>query len=171
MTPPQPSETVTSRLRGMLDGVGVTYRHLVHESTPTSEDSARVRGEPLEVGGKALVMKADGRFLLLVISAARRLESKRLKKALKARSLRFVSREELQELTGLVPGSVPPFGRPLLELDLLVDASVLEQERIAFNAGSMTESIIMATSDWRSVACPLEVLEVSSDPPSTPPEG
>lgn len=170
LTEPLPVQTVTARLRAMLDERCLVYRHLVHDSTPTSEDSARVRGEPLEVGGKALVIKADGRFLVIVISAARRLDSKRLKKLLKAKSIRFVTREELHERTGLVPGSVPPFGRPLLELDLLVDASVLAQERIAFNAGSMTESIIMSTSDWRSVACPLEILEVSSEPSPTAPK-
>ena len=155
----------------MLDEHGVTYRHLRHEPTPTSQDSARVRGEPLEVGGKALVLKVDGRYVVLVISAACRLDSKRLKKLLKARSMRFVTPEELLELTGLVPGSVPPFGRPLLELDLLADASVLARDRIAFNAGSLTESIIMATSDWRSISRPLEVIEVSMEPPATPIDG
>jgi len=162
---------VTSRLRAMLDEHGVTYRHLSHEPTPTSQDSARVRGEPLEVGGKALVLKVDERFVVLVISAACRLDSKRLKKFLKARSMRFATPEELLELTGLVPGSVPPFGRPLLDLDLFADASVLAQERIAFNAGALTESIIMATSDWRSISRPLEVIEVSMAPPATPFDG
>lgn len=171
MSHAQPDTTLTARLRALLDEEGISYRHLRHEPTPTSEDSARVRGEPLEVGGKALVVKADGRFLVVVISAARRLDSKRLKKHLKAKSMRFVTPEELFELTGLVPGSVPPFGRPLLELDLLVDASVLGRERIAFNAGSLTESIIMSTSDWQSTSKPLEVIEVSSDAPPMHPGG
>ncbi|MAB29601.1 MAG: hypothetical protein CMJ53_10075 [Planctomycetaceae bacterium] len=168
MLHPESAPSVTTRLRIMLDEHDVAYRHLRHEPTPTSEDSARVRGEPLEIGGKALVLKVDGRHVVLVISAARRLDSKRLKKHLKARSMRFVTPEELLELTDLVPGSVPPFGRPLLELDLLADVSVLAHERIAFNAGSLSESIIMSTSDWQAVSRPQALLEVSSEPPATP---
>jgi len=65
----------------------------------------------------------------------------------------------LKSLTGLVPGAVPPFGRPILErpileLDLYVDRSILENERIAFNAGSLTDSIIMNTKDYIMIANP-----------------
>ena len=145
----------------MITEQGCAHRHLHHAPTPTSEDSARVRGEPLEVGGKALVLKVDEAFILLVLSAARKLDSKRLRKTLGARKVRFASREELHELTGLVPGSVPPFGTPLLPLPLLVDQSVLENERIAFNAGSLEESIIMSVEDWRACAAPSRVVEVT----------
>jgi len=51
--------------------------------------------------------------------------------------LRFASREELLELTGLVPGSVPPFGRPILPFPLYVDTGIAANDRIAFNAGSL----------------------------------
>ena len=137
------------------------HRHLRHEPTPTSEESARVRGEPIEIGGKALVFKAGDRFLLFVVSAARRVDSKRLRKAGGARGIRFASRDELHELTGLVPGSVPPFGRPILDLDLVVDESVLANDRIAFNAGSLTESVIMSTRDWLEIAAPDLVVDVA----------
>ena len=55
------------------------------------------------------------------------------------------------DLTGLVPGSVPPLGRPILDLDLYVDASVRANDRVAFNAGSLTDSIIMTTDDYFSL--------------------
>ena len=122
-----------------------------------------MRGEPLEVGGKALVLKVDDRFIVLVISAARRLDSKRLRKALAARSVRFASREELEELTGLVPGSVPPFGEPLLPLELVVDRSVMENERIAFNAGSLRDSVVMPRAEWVACASPSRVVDVSAE--------
>ena len=155
------SSALTTRILALITARGCFHRHLRHEPTPTSEDSARVRGEPLEVGGKALVLKVDETFLLLVLSAARKLDSKRLRKTLGARKVRFASREELHELTGLVPGSVPPFGSPLLPLPLVVDQSVLENERIAFNAGSLEESIVMSVEDWQACAVPTRVVEVT----------
>ena len=57
---------------------------------------------------------------------------------------RFLRPEELLARTGLVPGSVPPFGPPILPFELFIDASILAQPRIAFNAGSLRDSIIMS---------------------------
>ncbi len=132
-----------------LDAHGAAYRSLRHEPTRTSQDSARVRGEPMEIGGKSLVLKAADRFILLVISAARRANSKSLRTALGVRRLRFATPAELLELTGCVPGCVPPFGRPIVPLPLLVDTSILGNDRIAFNPGSLTDSVIMARADWQ----------------------
>ncbi|HVP11160.1 MAG TPA: hypothetical protein VMV94_08255 [Phycisphaerae bacterium] len=44
--------------------------------------------------------------------------------------------------------------RPSLLFDLFVDSSILENERIAFNAGSLTNSIIMNVQDYLHVAHP-----------------
>ena len=145
-----------------LDDAGVVYRHLEHAATTTSQASADLRGEPLEIGGKSLLLKAGGEFRLLVLSAALRAGSKELRRALGVRRIRFATAEELQELTGLVPGCVPPFGRPILPLPLLVDRSTLTQERIAFNPGSLTHSIVLATRDWRSVVDIERVVDVGT---------
>jgi prolyl-tRNA editing enzyme YbaK/EbsC (Cys-tRNA(Pro) deacylase) len=60
-------------------------------------------------------------------------------------------------MTGLVPGSVPPFGRPILPFDLYVDDSIPANDRIAFNAGTLTDSIIMSVPDYLRVARPTDV--------------
>lgn len=57
-------------------------------------------------------------------------------------------------MTNLVPGSVPPFGSPILPFDLFVDNSIVQNEKIAFNAGSLTDSIIMEVKDYLVVALP-----------------
>lgn len=141
-------------LRQYLDAAGVTYRHLTHGPTRTSEESAAARGEPLEVGAKALLLKVDGGFAVHVLSAARKLDSGAVKRHHGAKSVRFATPEELLSMTGLVPGSVPPFGRPLLPLDLYVDAAIGALPRVAFNAASLTESIIMSAKDYLRVAQP-----------------
>jgi hypothetical protein len=47
--------TVLESIRALLTREGVTFRELHHAPTRTSEDSAKARGEPLEIGGKALL--------------------------------------------------------------------------------------------------------------------
>jgi len=146
--------TVMEKIHELLDREGVDYEAMHHEPTPTSQDSARVRGQPLETGGKALVMKVDDRFCVFVISAACKLDSKKVRRHLGGRKCRFATPEELMELTGLVPGSVPPFGRPILDLKLYCDLSVTRRDRVAFNAGSLTDSIIILVEDYLRAAKP-----------------
>jgi Ala-tRNA(Pro) deacylase len=142
------------RIVAWLEQSRVVYRVVHHQPTRTSAESARARGEDISVGGKAIVMKVDDRFLLFVLSAALKVDTKSVREHFKARSIRFATSEELLGLTGLVPGSVPPFGRPILDLDLFADESVRRNEKIAFNAGSLTESIIMPTTDYLELARP-----------------
>ena len=151
-------ETVYDRLVGLLREAGVEFREVRHEPTLTSADSARARGEPLGVGAKALLLKCDGAFRLVVLPADRKLGSKLVKQALGVRDVRFATREELLELTGLVPGSVPPFGEPLLPFPLYADRDVgVRFPRVAFNAGDLCRSVIMAAADWELVARPRRI--------------
>ena len=143
---------VFEKIKAMLDAAQVGYRVVEHEETRTSEESARARGEELRVGGKALLVKADDGFHIAVLSADRKLDSRALQTLLHSRKIRFATAEELLELTGLVPGSLPPFGRDVLPFALHIDRSVLQNERIAFNAGSLRHSIVMNTSDYLAIA-------------------
>jgi len=145
---------VFDAIRGRLDGRGIAYRLVHHEPVQTSEQAAAARGEDLAIGGKAVLMKVDDAFILFVLSAARKIDSKMVKQYFGAKKLRFATPEELQEQTGLAPGSVPPFGRPILPFELIVDYSILENDTIAFNAGSLTDSIILSVEDYLRVADP-----------------
>ena len=138
-------------IRDWLRHNEVGFREVHHEATRTSEESAQARGEELKVGGKALLIKVDTTFRLFILSAARKLDSGAIKTRFGARKTRFATPEELLEMTGLVPGSVPPFGRPVLPFRLSIDPSVFENDRIAFNAGSLTDSIILQIADYRGL--------------------
>ena len=145
---------VLGAIRKTLDDGKITYRHVHHEATHTSEQSAAARGESIQIGGKALLMKVGGEYRLFVLSAALRLDSAAIHKRFGIKRARFATADELREMTGLVPGSVPPFGRPILPFDLFVDESILRNDRIAFNAGSLTDSIIMSVEDYVRIAKP-----------------
>src|SRR6478672_12767135 len=151
------ADEVLERIREALSREGVTFREIGHAPTHTSEESARVRGESLAVGAKALLLKTDDKFRLFVLPADRQLDTKRIKQELKVKSTRFATSEELLELTGLVPGSVPPFGIPVLPFELYGDTAIgAVEDKVAFNAGSLTLSIVMKASDWKTVAQPAQ---------------
>src|SRR3984957_2670623 len=142
------------RIRVWLAAKSVPFREAHHEPTRTSEESARARGEEMRVGGKALLIKVDDTFRLFVLSADRKLDSGAIKQYFGAKRTRFATPEELMQMTGLVPGSVPPFGAPILPFPLYTDPSVFENDRVAFNAGSLTDSMVIPIEDYRRLAKP-----------------
>ena len=143
---------VFQNINDLLTEKGISFDTKIHEATYTSEQSAIARGEDLKVGAKAILMKTDDDFCLLVLSATLKVNSKRIKEELGVKKVRFATPEELFKLLGLVPGSVPPFGRPILPFSLYIDTSMESLEKVAFNAGSLTMSIIMSAKDYLSVA-------------------
>ena len=152
------------RIVALLQDAAVPFRIVTHLPTRTSEEAARERGEPLGCGAKALLVKADGAYRLLVIPADRKLDSKLARKNLNVRELRFATPDELAAVIGVPPGAVPPFGEPLVPLPLAADPDVgARYPQVAFNAASLTTSIIMAAADWERVAKPRRV-PLTTDP-------
>ena len=145
---------VLTAIRGLLRQRGVEFQELHHRPTYTSAESAHARGGDLRVGGKALLLKTDERFSLFVLSGAAKVDSAAIRRHLAVKKVRFATADELLSLIGLVPGCVPPFGRPILEVDLFLDSAMLKNHTIAFNAGSLTTSIVMSIDDYVKVAEP-----------------
>lgn len=98
-----------------------------------------------------MVVRAGDVYSLFVLSAAKQLDSKKIKALIACKSIRFANAEELLEQTSLRLGSVPPFGHPILPFKLYVDQSIQELPKIAFNAGSLTDSVILATKDYLKI--------------------
>src|SRR5258707_308137 len=156
MSTPSIFEKVEEKLRAS----GVAFTVLRHEPVFTSEQAAAVRGTSLASGAKALVVKAGTQFVLLVLPADRKLDSRKAREALKVKALRFASKEEVQSLTGLQPGAHPPFGS-LFELATYCDPALGENASINFNAGDHAISIQMAYSDYVHVEKP-QMISITS---------
>jgi Ala-tRNA(Pro) deacylase len=147
------TDTVTDRLKKLLEASQVEHQLSRHAPVFTSEEAAAIRGTPLASGAKALICRADGRFLMFVLPADRRLASKQVRRTATIGSLRFATREEVAELTGLAPGSIPPFGS-LFGLPTYCDSGLAENDQINFNAGDHCVSISMRSSDYVRVERP-----------------
>jgi Ala-tRNA(Pro) deacylase len=145
--------SVFARVEQLLTERGVPFTVLRHAPVFTSEEAAAVRGTPLASGAKALVVKAGERFVLLIVPADRKLDSKKARATLGVKSLRFASKEEVLELTGLQPGSIPPFGS-LFNMPAYCEPALGANPSINFNAGDHSISVSMAYADWVTVEKP-----------------
>ena len=103
------NESVSQGVEKLLQQRGVSFEVLRHAPVFTSEAAAAVRAVALSTGAKALICKVDTRFVMFVLPADRKLDSKQVRQALGIRALRFATLDELRELAGLAPGAVPPF--------------------------------------------------------------
>ena len=140
-------QSVFERVESLLNQHGIAFQVLRHEPVYTSEEAARIRGTPLASGAKALICKGEDRFVMFVVPADRKLDSHAVRRAKGWRKLRFATREEVLELTGLAPGSIPPFGS-LFGLPTLSDERLGDNEVINFNAGDHSISVSMRYADY-----------------------
>jgi len=147
------SASVFERLEQRLRENNIVFTVLRHKPVFTSEEAAAVRGVPLASGAKALILKANENFVLVVVPADRKLDSKKARVALGSRSLRFATREEVEQLTGLQPGSIPPFGS-LFGLPTWCDPALGDNASINFNAGDHAISVQMAYVDFVALEQP-----------------
>ncbi len=147
------SGSVFERLFGKLQEAGIAFNVQRHAPVFTSEEAAAVRGTSLASGAKALVVKAGESFALLVLPADRKLDSRKARTSFGVKALRFATREEVEQLTGLQPGSIPPFGS-LFGLPTSCDPALEANESINFNAGDHAVSVQMSYRAFIAVEKP-----------------
>lgn len=151
---------LSSQILNLLKQNNYWHETFEHEPVTTSEEAAKIRpGYTLSQGAKALIVKAERAneniFVMLVMPAHMRLDSKQAKKVVMAKSIRFASEEEINALSpGLQRGGVPPFG-DLLGLPVFCDSTLFENEKIVFNADDRCFSIAMKAKDYRSLVNPV----------------
>ena len=140
-------------IKDFLDKHKIKYQVSEHEPVFTSEDAARVRGEDLKTGAKALVLKADKKFILVVVRGDKKIDMKKLKGILHVKNLALAKPEDVFSVTNCEIGSVHPFGN-LARLEIYFDRSLLENKIINFNAGLHTMSIKMSCEDFVRITKP-----------------
>lgn len=148
------SENIRNEIVRLLKHHDIDFNHKVHEPTPTSEDSARVRGMPVEHGVKALILRGKNskKNYQFNIPAHLKLDMKAVAEIAKEKC-EFEEPEVIKERFGLQIGGVPPFGN-LLNLDTFFDARITAYPDIAFNCGMPTESIMMKSKDLILLVAP-----------------
>lgn len=148
------SENIRNEIIRLLKDKGMSYQHFVHEATPTSEDSARVRGTRIEEGVKSILLKGktSKKNYQFNIPSHLKLDMKAVAD-LVGEKCEFEDPAIILERFGLIIGGVPPFG-PLLNLETFFDEQIKSQGKAAFNCGMPTESLVIQAKDLISLVEP-----------------
>eukprot|EP01080_Neovahlkampfia_damariscottae_P010859 gene10859-3478_t len=134
--------SVHDELINLLKLKNIEHKIINHKPTTTSEESAKVRGTALNEGAKCLLLTNKEEYVIVVLPADCELVSKKVKKHLKWKNLRFADEDEFSKKTKLTKGALPPFG-DLFGIKMLVDEKFLKNELMAFNAASLENSVLM----------------------------
>jgi len=144
---------VFGKIRDVLNKEKIEYEVLEHKPVFTSKEAAEVRGTELKQGTKALILKTEEGFIQAVVSGAKELDIEKLQKITLFKKIEMANAKEVRQATGCNIGSVPPFGN-LFDLKVYFDKSVVENDVVAFNAGTHTKSIKMKAKDLVRVVNP-----------------
>ena len=143
-----------SKLTDFLDDNNIKYVTASHSPAYTSHEIAASAGIPAKELAKTVIVKADDRLVMIVLPASHRILLLELQKALGASHVQLATEEEFKDIfPGCALGAMPPFGN-LYGLEVIVAQRLTEDEEIAFNAGTHTELIKLAYSDFERLVKP-----------------
>jgi len=146
-------KAVYERIVGDIKALKLAFEPYEHEAVRTSEDAAKVRNTPLHEGAKALVLFADEKPVMVVVPGDRKLDMKAFKALYHVRDLRMATPAQVEDITGVTIGAVPPFGH-MFGIPVYMDAAVGANAHVSFNAGLHTHSIRMNEKDYEKLAKP-----------------
>ncbi len=140
--------------RSFLETNHVDYEWLCHTNAYSAQQLAQREHVPGDEVIKAVVVQADGQFVLCCLPATYRIDWDELRRELRADVLRLASEMELPAIFDECElGAEPPFGN-LFGLPMLMDASVFADEMVTFQAGTHSDAVRISFGDFIRLSQP-----------------
>lgn len=148
------------KIKSYLERAGVSYMTLDYADAYTAQKVAaatHISGDQLV---KTVMVKVDDALLMAVVPANKRVDLDRVQVITGADRVTLADEADFGSLfKGCEVGAMPPFGN-LYGVEMLVDASLADQDKIAFRAGTHGELVRMAYKDYARLVEP-HVIELT----------
>jgi Ala-tRNA(Pro) deacylase len=142
------------QVKQFLQANDIKYVTITHSTAYTAQEIAaltHMKGRDL---AKVVVVKLDGALSLAVVPASAHVDMLRLREISGAKTAELASEGEFRtRFPGCELGAMPPFGN-LYQMAVFVDESLAGKHDIAFNAGTHSELIQLAYSDFERLVKP-----------------
>jgi Cys-tRNA(Pro)/Cys-tRNA(Cys) deacylase len=147
-----------------LDNLGIPHRVFLHEGPVTSfEQAANERGQrPAQVVRSLLFQIRPEEFLMVLVAGPEQVDWRKLRQLVGRSRIRMATEEEVLEVTGYRVGTVSPFGmaRPV---KVMIDASVLKEEKISIGSGVRNTAILMSSADLHRALADAEIVSLMEE--------
>ena len=153
-------------LKSYLEKNKIEYRIYEHPAVFTVAESKSIKIKIPGKHTKCLFLKDENsNFYLAALPAEKRLDTKKLKRKLGVKDLRFGSMEELKEQLNLTPGSVSIFGMIYSEkVYLIIDKELWSVELVGFHPNINTSTIVLNHENlekfYNSISAKKEIIEL-----------
>ena len=123
---------------------------LFEESTHTSELAAQAVGVEVAQIAKTLMFLADGEPVLVVACGGRKIDAKKLGRAVGAKKVKFADAESVVRITGFEPGGVCPFGLDG-SIKICLDRGLFDYDVVYAAAGTANSALPVAPERLRGI--------------------
>ncbi len=141
-------DTISQEYSQTLNQLGIEHTVFEHPAMIDPNEVQAYLHETIADCVATLVMKADDRFIAILKKGDSHLNFKKIKKLLHVGNLRFASKEEFEQKTGL------PFGAARVYLpgiDTYIDQHVFDQEYLNGGTGSFTCTFKYKTVTFKNI--------------------
>jgi prolyl-tRNA editing enzyme YbaK/EbsC (Cys-tRNA(Pro) deacylase) len=140
--------THVAAITAFLDGAGIRYDLIEHESATTAAAEARFTLRAPEQVAKTVVLHDGAVYVIAVVPASARLDLHKIRQLLGAtRHLRLAHEDEIaRDFPTLEVGAVPPFG-PMVPAAEVIDPTLLEYQHVLCPAGDHRHSVLIDPED------------------------
>jgi Ala-tRNA(Pro) deacylase len=149
---------ILQKVRDYLSQQHISYQTIQHTPAYTAQEIAAVahiRGRDL---AKTVIVKIDGKLVMVVETAHTRVNLEKLGKELSAKKVELASEPDFKaRFPECELGAMPPFGN-LYDMDVYVDKVLTNGGEIAFNGGTHAELIKMSYRDFERLVHPKMII-------------
>ena len=143
------------RLKSYLAEQAVVHEFQSHPSAFTAQEVAASEHVPGRMLAKVVMVQADQRLVMLALPAPAHVDLRRVAETLGAGEVRLAEeREFASTFPDCEPGAMPAFGN-LYGLQVHVDRSLTQNERIVMQAGTHHDTVSLAYADFERLAEPV----------------
>ncbi len=144
---------IPNKLINYLNEKKVSYEILHHPEAFTAQTIAAAEHIKGRHHAKVVMVKSGGQHLMTVLPADSRVDLEKLEKVT-GKPAALESEAEFKDLfPDCAPGTMPPFG-DLYGVPTYVDSKLTNEDYIVFEAGTHTDAIRLAYSDYERTAKP-----------------
>ena len=138
----------------LLEDTGAKYELREHSPTFTAQRMAAVEHEKGIFVAKPVIVKADGSYIMCVLSANHKVNLNALKDYLGAKSVELAEEEEIAKIfDDCELGAEPPVGS-LYNIPTILDQALIDDDHILFQAATHEKTVRMKMKDYIKLASP-----------------
>lgn len=129
--------------------------HRYSESVETVEKASKVCGASPSDIIKTLIVIADEKPYIAIITGDRKLSYKKLAKIVMAKNIRMAKPEEVKTITGFDVGGVSPLSECIRRYKVIVDQNLVGKSYVWCGGGDRYSLVYVSTKDLLSILNPL----------------